>query len=210
MSIRKKEINLIYANILGVVLWAISAIVLYSIFFWIWPNKMNIEELFNPIFNHPFVTKCDNPSLVGIYAGVSTFIIFIIGCVIHEFIHGITWIYATKCKWKDIKFGIIWKYLTPYCHCKIAMTVRQYRLALLMPLWILGVLPSILGIALGDIFVLSFGVIFIVAAVGDIWMAWLLRIEKIDNKIFDHPSKPAYFIFDNEEELIQIKQELNV
>ena len=45
-----------------------------------------------------------------------TILIILIGVVLHELLHGITWAMFNDKGFKSIKFGIIWKMLTPYCH----------------------------------------------------------------------------------------------
>lgn len=49
---------------------------------------------------------------------IITSIVFI---VIHELLHGLTWSLFTENGFKDVAFGFIWKYLTPYCSCKVPM-----------------------------------------------------------------------------------------
>ena len=128
----------------------------------------------------------------------------------HELIHGITWMIVAKCKWSDIKFGVMWKkFCTPYCHCKISMTVSQYRLALLMPFFVLGVLPTLLSLVVGSSLLLFYGILGIVGAMGDIMMAWLLRKESSIAKIYDHPSAAAFFLFDTDEDFETIKKEIS-
>jgi len=60
-------------------------------------------------------------------------IVIIIGVVLHELIHGIVFASFAKQGFKSIKFGIIWKMLTPYAHCKEPLRVRPYMLGVVMP-----------------------------------------------------------------------------
>lgn len=45
-------------------------------------------------------------------------VVFIAGAGLHELIHGITWSIFLENVFKSIKFGVLWKTLTPYCHSK--------------------------------------------------------------------------------------------
>jgi hypothetical protein len=46
--------------------------------------------------------------LVGFIVLIAT-----IGIILHELIHGITWAKYTKDGFKSIRFGVLWKFLTP-------------------------------------------------------------------------------------------------
>jgi len=45
----------------------------------------------------------------------------ILGIIIHELIHGITWRLLSKNKSNAIRYGINWKTMSPYAHCKEAI-----------------------------------------------------------------------------------------
>ena len=121
----------------------------------------------------------------------------LIGIVVHELLHGITWAFYTRNGMKSIKFGFKWKFLTPYCHCKEPLKVKDYRIGVAMPLIILGIIPSIIAIVIGHGALLSFGIIFSWAAGGDIIAIFMLR--KLDDDIYvsDHPKEMGFYI--NEE-----------
>ena len=60
----------------------------------------------------------------------------------------------------NMKFGVIWKMLTPYCHCKEPLKVGQYILGGVMPAVILGIIPCIIAIIIGHFGLLLFGIFF--------------------------------------------------
>ena len=64
--------------------------------------------------------------------------------VFHELLHAWAAITYGKLSYDDIKFGINWKGLMPYCHIRKPMTVKHYRLAGLMPLLVAG--PAGIGL----------------------------------------------------------------
>ncbi|MGM0504820.1 MAG: metalloprotease family protein [Bacteroidota bacterium] len=92
------------------------------------------------------------------------------------------------------KFGVKWKHLTPYCHCKEPLKVKHYKVGGAMPLLVMGIIPSIIGLIIGHGGFLSFGIFFSWAAGGDIIALYLLR--KLDNNIYvsDHPEKMGFII----------------
>ena len=71
---RKVAIDIVKANIFAVVIMVVAAIVFLVPFFWIWAGKKPISEL-----------------LGGFGDWSITFILAIVGIVIHELIHGLTW-----------------------------------------------------------------------------------------------------------------------
>ena len=89
--------------------------------------------------------------------------------------------------------------LTPYTHCDEPMHIRPYVVACLMPLIILGIIPSVIAIIIGWIPLLAFGIFFIAGAMGDVLIVWMLRKENPQYLVLDHPSEAGYFIYEPEE-----------
>jgi hypothetical protein len=119
-----------------------------------------------------------------------------IGIFLHELIHGITWAFFVNGGFKTIRFGFMWKILAPYCNCREPMKLNHYRIGALMPCAILGIFPACIALITGNVFILFFGLIFITAAGGDLFMLWLLRKEGKDQLVLDHPSRVGCFIYD--------------
>ncbi len=129
---------------------------------------------------------------------IVAFVAMFIGIVVHELIHGITWACYAPSGWKSISFGVMWKLLTPYCHCDEPMHIPGYMMGAMMP-WpcvILGVIPSIVAMFIGNLPLLAWGILFIAAAAGDIWMTWLLTKENPKSMVLDHPSEAGFYVFD--------------
>ena len=132
----------------------------------------------------------------GVWLGFAlTFAMLILGIVLHELIHGITWAIFAKRGFKSIRFGVIWKMLTPYCHCKEPLNVRQYILGAITPAIILGVIPAIVAILTGNLGMLAFGIFFTMAAAGDFLVVNLIRKENKDDLVQDHPSEAGCYIY---------------
>lgn len=96
---------------------------------------------------------------------------------------------------KSIKFGVISKYLTPYCHCKEPLLVNHYITGAIMPAIILGIIPSVLSIITGYPGLFMFGLFFTFAAGGDFMIIDILKKEPMNNLVQDHPSKIGCYIF---------------
>jgi len=122
--------------------------------------------------------------------------------VVHELIHGLTWACFAKSGWKSISFGVMWKLLTPYCHCDEPMHIPGYMAGAMMPCFILGVIPAIVALFIGSLPMLAWGIFFIAAAAGDIWMTWLLTKENPKSFVLDHPSEAGFYIIDEEKKVL--------
>ena len=142
-----------------------------------------------------------NKEFTGITAGKSLiyFVLYLVLVIVHELIHGMTWSFFTPEGWKDIEFGVIVQYLTPYCTCKAPLAKTPYIIGTLMPLIVLGILPTIYAIFSGSLFILLVGIVMIVSAGGD--MAIVLEMLKYkttsqDVKVFDHPTQVGFYLFE--------------
>ncbi len=119
--------------------------------------------------------------------------VLLIGIILHELIHGISWAYFIPEGMKSIKFGVVWKFLTPYCHCKVPLKVKHYKIGVAMPLIILGILPLLIAVIFGSVALAYFGTIFTLAAGGDIITLIMLRKYKNECFVSDHPDKMGFY-----------------
>ncbi len=119
----------------------------------------------------------------------------LLGIIIHELIHGITWKVLAKIPHQQIKYGFQFKTLTPYAHCKVPIPIVPYRWGAAMPLVVLGIAPYIFSLLLGDGWLLFFGIFFTVAAAGDMLILWLLRGVSNDVLVADHPHNAGCFVY---------------
>ena len=123
----------------------------------------------------------------------------ILGVIIHEAIHGFTWMKLGNISFDQIKYGVNWKALMPYAHSKVPMRKDAYVIGAALPGIFLGVLPFIAGLVLGSDWITWFGIIFTVAAAGDMWVIWSVRNVPNDGMIQDHPSRAGCFAFEKTE-----------
>lgn len=185
----KKEmliIDLVKANIFAL-FSMIPIILIYGFpYYLVWSKNFTLVSFREIIRNN----------YTGIFSGTfSIFLIVILGIVVHELIHGITWARFAKNGHKSIKYGVLWKMLTPYCHCKEPLLVKHYIIGAIMPAIILGFLPAIYSILTGNIGFLIFGIFFTMAALGDFMIIYLLRKENRNSFVLDHPSEAGCFVY---------------
>lgn len=128
-------------------------------------------------------------------------LLFFVLIVAHELIHGLTWSIYSEHHFKDIEFGFMKEYLTPYCTCTTPLLKSQYVMGALMPCIVLGILPTAIGILLGSHLLFWIGIVMILSAGGDIMIVWkILAFKKQDKSeevlIYDHPTQAGSVIFE--------------
>jgi hypothetical protein len=121
-------------------------------------------------------------------------ILMILSFGIHEVIHGLTWSRFCKNKWNSIHLGIMWKTLTPYCHCQETLKYRGYILGALMPLFILGLGTFVVSMLIGSTMILFLALINIFAAGGDITIVSMMLRHK-SAFVYDHPTECGFIAF---------------
>ena len=118
----------------------------------------------------------------------------VLGILVHEFIHGISWVLFGRKPLSSIKFGFQWKTLTPYAHLREPVEVNAYRLGAFLPGFILGILVYLLSLVLGDGNLFLFGLLHTSAAGGDWLVLWLLRHVKGGTLVEDHPTNAGCYV----------------
>jgi len=159
--------------------------------------------LFVPLFIGGMTLFIMNNSAGGIDMGPSSvfgiMIAMLVLIVVHELIHGLVWSIFAERGFKDIEFGFMVKYLTPYCTCGVPLSKGQYIAGALAPLVILGIVPMIWGILAGSFPVLLVGIIMADSAAGDIQIVWQIlryRSGSSDVVYIDHPTQGGGVIFE--------------
>jgi hypothetical protein len=179
----KVTISVLWANVLSVLVLISSAVVFGSLYYLVWGAKGDFSDTLEVLSDNlllAFLVVC---------------LCLVVGMVAHELIHGMTWAVFAKNGFRSIRFGVVWKMLTPYCHCSEPLTVRHYALGGIMPTILLGIVPALLAIAIGSVGLLAFGVFFITAGSGDLLVIYALRHERGDALVEDHPSEVGYFVY---------------
>lgn len=177
---RKETIDIKKANVVALVILAVSAALFLGLYFLVGYLKGDFatdDSL--SLTSWPFCL-----ALVG-------------GIVAHELIHGLFW--AFHAGFKSISFGVMWRVLTPYCHCSKPLKVKHYMMGALAPLIILGVIPAIAGATMYNMALTVYGIFFISSAAGDIMVAWRLLNEPADNTVLDHPTEAGYIVYEDDD-----------
>ena len=119
--------------------------------------------------------------------------------VVHEGVHGLTWSRFTPNGFRDIDFGFMKEYLTPYCTCATPLSKGAYIAGALMPLIVLGILPWIESMITGSTLLLYISLVMILAAGGDMLIVLEVLKARSDGKeqlIYDHPTQAGCVLFE--------------
>lgn len=143
-----------------------------------------------------------NPGVLPVAVGMDSILMIIAYLVlipVHELIHGITWSFFAKNGMKDIEFGFMKEYLTPYCTCAAPLTKFGHMTGTVMPLIILGILPLVISWMTGSALLLWIGLLMTVSAGGDILIILLLLKHKSSSAqqlVYDHPTQAGSVVFE--------------
>jgi hypothetical protein len=182
----KRTINVLLANIYSVLIFIFAAILLSIVYYLIW-NEDDLFDKSRKSFKN-----------LGFF---SFLFMLIIGIILHELLHGIVFSIYAKKGYKSVKFGVLWKVLTPYCHCKEPLKVREFIIAALTPTVALGLVPSVISMFIGNIELLLFGILFFAAGAGDLMLVSSILREKESALIYDLPDEIGYDLYRKIEEV---------
>lgn len=119
--------------------------------------------------------------------------------VVHELIHGLCWSFFTPHHFQEIRFGVMMPSLTPYCTCLVPLPKGAYIFGAVMPLIVLGIVPMIAAIIIGEPTLLLIGIIMTDSAAGDIMIIWnLLRYKSSASEVIymDHPTEAGGVVYE--------------
>lgn len=172
-----RSISMVWANALSIVLFVPIFLIPSIVFVWIWGPEPLAKRL-DIFWGSPLIFL----------------LVFIVLVFLHELLHGLTWQWLSKTGRDQIEYGFKWKTLTPYAHLKTPIELQSYRWGTAMPGVVLGVLPAVLGMLLGDGAIFVIGLFMTASAGGDIIVLYLLRNERSPALVEDHPSNAGCYV----------------
>jgi hypothetical protein len=116
------------------------------------------------------------------------------GMAVHEVLHAIAWAAFCRNGFRSIEFGIHWKSLAPYVHCSEFLRLRHYRIGVLLPGVLLGLLPALAGTVTGITWLFCFGIFFTAGAAGDFLSLYALRRFQAQDLVMDHPRHLGFIV----------------
>ena len=139
----------------------------------------------------PSWSKPDGSTLIALFIFIG---VTFVSIAVHELVHALTAVWYGRIPWQTVKFGVDWKTMTPYFHNPLPMKARHYRVVVVMPLLVMGLLPYAIALLTDNLWLLVFGVFFTVAAAGDLMILWLMRHLSPDEQVQDHPTKVGLMV----------------
>ena len=114
---------------------------------------------------------------------------------VHEALHAVGAVRFAGVSWRHIRFGVMWRVLTPYCQCMVPISMRAFRRASLLPLYVTGpIIVTALLFYPTDWFG-AFAGIALAGCVGDLWVYAKMRRFSADLIVLDSPSEMGCDIY---------------
>lgn len=129
------------------------------------------------------------------------FFIFILGyfalIILHEVFHLIGFMLFGKAAYKDLDYGVNLKLGVAYATTNKTLTNAAMKKALLLPFWMTGVLPAVVGFSIDCFTLVLLGALLIAGAIGDFYMYKELRKFPNDAVVKDDPKEPKLYVYIN-------------
>ena len=134
-----------------------------------------------------------NLLIIGLFIGG-----YILLVILHEFFHLFGFRFFAKVPWNRMKVGVNLKLGIAYATTDKLMTNRAIRKALLLPFWLTGILPALIGLYIGSGVLIILSALLIGGAVGDFAMYKELKKLPDDWLIKDDPELPRLYVYSPE------------
>lgn len=120
---------------------------------------------------------------------------YVVLIILHEIFHLIGFFIFGRVRWSEMEMGIRWDLGVAYATPKKWLTNRQMKRALLLPLFMTGIIPALYGLLTSNGLFLTVGALLIGGAVGDLVMYQQLRSFPDDAIVRDDPQFPRLFVY---------------
>ena len=107
--------------------------------------------------------------------------------VAHEGLHAAGWLIFGRVPRSEIELGV--RHATPYAHTTAVVAAGSYRVGIVLPALLLGVLPALLSWLTGSSALMVYGAFMLAAAAGDVLVLWLIRDVPAKRLVQDHPTQ---------------------
>ncbi len=132
---------------------------------------------------------------ITLWSAVLLIVGYIILIVLHELFHLLGFRLFGGVPWKKMIVGVNLKLGVAYATTDQLMTNQAIRRALLLPFWITGVVPAIIGLATGNGLLINLAALLIGGAAGDFAMYKELRKLPGDWLVKDDPELPQLYVY---------------
>ncbi len=115
--------------------------------------------------------------------------------VLHELLHALAFHYWGRVPRSGLKIGFHLKALLPYCFCKVPVTMKVFRIAVLFPLYVTGGVCIIAMLIYPSVLTAAITTLAISSSIGDMWVFVKARKFSSDSLVKDHPSEVGFDVF---------------
>jgi hypothetical protein len=135
------------------------------------------------------------PSSFSWWAIVFFIIGYILLIILHELFHLLGFRLFGGVPWRKMVVGVNLKLGIAYATTNQLMTNRAIRKALLLPFWMTGILPAVIGLYMGSGLLTSLSALLIGGAAGDFAMFKELKELPDDWVVKDDPELPKLYVY---------------
>ena len=89
---------------------------------------------------------------------------------VHEAMHAVGLRRFAKVSWREIRFGMLWRALVPYCHCTVPIPLPAYCRMSLLPLWTTGAASLVALLIFPADWLAVLAGLAIGCCIGDVWL----------------------------------------
>ena len=167
-----------WVNWVGLLLLPAVGVAFGLPFQWVWGQNLWLE----------LIRLLQETSLLTMLA------VLLASIVAHEGLHALGLVWLGGVEKTAVSFGFSWRTLAPFTHCRAPLPISTYRLTVALPGLLLGVVPGVAGLLLGQAILLLFGCWMVVAASGDVAVLWVTRHVPPSAMVRDHPTQAGCLV----------------
>ena len=135
-------------------------------------------------------------SLVSSILSIVYFAIsYIVLIVLHEAFHLIGFVIFGKRPFSSLSYGVDLQKGMAYATTTERISNASMKKALLLPFWMTGVIPTIIGFFVNSNLIILVGAFLIAGAIGDFTMYKELRKFPKDSLVEDDPKEPKLYVY---------------
>lgn len=133
----------------------------------------------------------------------NTFLIFSVGFLFHEMLHFLSWQGLSRFPIEAFRVGIRWNSITPVIVCQRPMKLWHFRIGLVTPFIVMGVIPMVFAFSLTNTWLLFASSIYMAWASGDLLTIILLWKVPTGSFVEMHRNKLGVIVFNPKQEILQ-------
>lgn len=128
------------------------------------------------------------PAVANILAfSLAAVLVYAVSALLHEALHVLAMVAFARTPISSLRFGARLSEGVLYVHSDRPMSARAYRIVLLLPGVVLGVLPTAMGFVQGSGWLILYGYVMVISAIGDLLVLQLMRHVDARAIVRDHP-----------------------